>query len=115
MQARKFTRFLTDAPISFAINGMIGEHQHYLKDSSQGGLCIKSLGCIKPGTQLNISIPFSDEIRSITGKITWCLPLDDAQYLLGVEFKDIVTQSAIVTKFLGDIAHLDENPRRSSL
>ena len=115
MQARKFTRFLTDAPISFTINGMIGEHQHYLKDSSQGGLCIKSLGCIKPGTQLNISIPFSDEIRSITGKITWCLPLDDAQYLLGVEFKDIVTQSAIVTKFLDDIAHLDENPRRSSL
>ena len=109
MQARKFTRYLTDAPVSFTINGMIGEHRHYLKDSSQGGLCIKSHGCIKPDTQVNISVPLVNETRCIRGKITWCLPLDDAQYLLGVEFEDITTQSAIVSKFLGEIAHLDEH------
>ena len=63
MQARKFTRYPTDAPISFAINGIIGEHQHYLKDASQGGLCIRSLGCIKPETQLSISVPFADQTR----------------------------------------------------
>ena len=115
MQARKFTRYPIDAPISFEINGMIGEHQHYLKDSSQGGLCIKSHGCIKPGTQLSINVPFSDETSCISGKIMWCLPLDDSQYLLGVKFQDTVKQSAIVTKFLSGIAHLDENPQRSSL
>ena len=113
MQARKFTRYPTDAPISFEINGMLGEHQHYLKDSSQGGLCIKSLGCIKPGTRLSISVPFSDGSRSISGKIMWCLPLDDSQYLLGVEFENIVTQSALVSKFLGGIAHLDEHQQSS--
>ncbi|MCU7819034.1 MAG: PilZ domain-containing protein [gamma proteobacterium symbiont of Lucinoma myriamae] len=115
MQARKFTRTPTDAPISFAINGMIGEHQHYLKDTGQGGLCIKSLGCIKPGTQLSISVPFLDGIHYISGKVAWCLSLDNVQYLLGVEFEDIVTQSTIITKFLGGIIHLDENPQRDSL
>ena len=108
MQARKFTRYPTDDPVSFTINGMIGKHQHYLKDSSQGGLCIKSHGCIKPDTQLNISVPFFNETRYIRCKITWCLPLDDAQYLLGVEFEDLAAQSAIVSKFLGGIATLDE-------
>ena len=115
LQNRKFIRYPSDAPISFVINDMMGEHQHYLKDSSQGGLCIKSLGCLKPKTQLRIRVPFSDEIHYINGKVIWCLPLDDAQYLLGVEFDDILTQSAIVGKFLGGIAHLDENPRKSSL
>ena len=114
MQARKFTRYPTDAPISFEINGMLGEHQHYLKDSSQGGLCIKSLGCIKPGTQLRFSVPFSDGTRSISGKIMWSLSLDDVQYLLGVEFENTMTQSAIVTKFLEEIVNLDENPQRPS-
>ncbi len=113
MQARKFTRNPTDAPVSFTINGMIGEHQHYLKDLSQGGLCIKSHGCIRPGTQLHISVPFFNETRSIRCKITWCLPLDDAQYLLGVEFENITAQSAIVSKFLGEIAYLDEHHQSS--
>ena len=113
MQARKFTRYPIDAPISFVIDGMIGEHQHYLKDSSQGGLCIKSHGCIKPDTQLSIKVPFSSETSYISGKVSWCLPLDDSQYLLGVEFENIVTQSALVTKFLGGIAHLDEHHQSS--
>ena len=114
MQVRKFTRYPTDAPIAFAIDGMIGEHHQHLNDSSQGGLCIKSHGCIKPGTQLSFIVPFSDEACSVNGKIMWCLPHDDSQYLLGVEFENTSKQSNILTRFLGEIAHLDENPQRSS-
>lgn len=114
IQARKFTRNPCDAPISFKINGMVGEHHQYLNDSSQGGLCIKSHGCIKPGTQLSIIVPLSDEAYSINSKIMWCLPHDDTQYLLGVEFEDSIKQSAIVTKFLDGISQLDENPQKSS-
>jgi hypothetical protein len=79
---------------------MIGEHQNYLKDVSQYVLCFKSLGCIKPATLLSINVPFSDGTHYIRGKIAWCLPMDDTQYLLGVKFEDIVTQSASVAKFL---------------
>jgi hypothetical protein len=61
---------------------------------------------------LSINVPFSDETCYISSKIKWCLPLDDAQYLLGVEFEDIITQSDIITKLLDGIKNLDENPQR---
>lgn len=95
MQARKFMRYPTDIPISFVMDGMIGQHQHYLKNVGQGGLCFYALGCIEPGIHLNISIPFSDESLSTSGKVAWYRPLDNDQCLLGIAFEKFITQSAI--------------------
>jgi len=95
MQERKFNRYPTDVAISFKIDGMAGRHYHYLKDASQGGLCFNALGCIKSGTQLDIRIPFSGEYCKAHGKIAWCQPLENAQCLLGIQFDNSVSQTAI--------------------
>jgi len=95
MQARKFTRYPSENPISFVIDGMIGKHQHYLKDVGQGGLCFYALGCIELDTHLNISIPFSNEPLNTNGKIAWCRTLDYDQCLLGIVFEKLIAQSAI--------------------
>ena len=95
MQARKFTRYPTDTSISFVLDNMIGEHQLYLKDASQGGLCFNARGCIQLGTHLDIKMPVSDEELNAGGKITWCHPSDNGQCQLGIEFENLIKLSAI--------------------
>ena len=95
MQARKFTRHLTNIPFSFVIEGVIGEKEHCLLDIGQGGLCFSALGCIKPGTYLNISIPVSGEHLNTRGKIVWYKPLHNNQCLFGIAFENPVAQSVI--------------------
>jgi len=92
---RKFTRYPADIAVSIRIDGMAGEHVHYLKDASQGGLCFNALGCIKQGTHLDIKIPFSGESCNADGTIAWCQPLNHAQCLLGIEFDNSVPQLEI--------------------
>ncbi len=95
MHARKFTRYPTDTSISFVIDSIIGEHQLYLNDAGCGGLCFNAHACIKPGTQLNISIPALAQSLNTTGKITWCQPKDNRQCQLGVEFEQQLPLSVI--------------------
>jgi hypothetical protein len=95
MYARKFTRYPTDTPVSFVIDKIIGEHQLYLKDASQGGLCFNAHGCINPGTHLNIRLPVSNKSFAADGKVTWCQPLDTGQCQLGIKFANRLTLSAI--------------------
>lgn len=95
MKTRKFTRYATDIPITFAIDHMIGEHRLYLNDVSQGGLCFNAHGCICRNTHLNITISFSGKSCDASGKIAWCHPLDTGQCQLGIVFEKQVTQSDI--------------------
>ena len=87
MNARKFTRYPTDTSILFVIDTMIGEHQLYLKDAGQGGLCFNAHGCIELGTHLNIKIPHNKTALKTQGKISWCQPLESGQCQLGIEFE----------------------------
>ena len=95
MQPRKYTRYPTDIPIKFSSANMIGEHQVCLQNAARGGLCLRGAGWIEPGTMINICIPFTDEPCKTSGKIAWCYPGDKGTYMLGIEFKDVVKQSAI--------------------
>ena len=95
MKARKFTRYSGDTSVSFEIDNMIGEHQLYLKDAGQGGFCFNAPGCIKPGTHLNLKIPFSAETNQSMGKIVWCHPSDNGQCQLGVKFEKQLALSTI--------------------
>lgn len=97
MQARKYTRYPIDTPVSFAIDHMIGEHQICLKDASQGGLSFKARGCIDIGTHLNMSIPAAhDELLNAMGKVAWCQPLENGQCQVGVKFENLLTLLSIV-------------------
>ncbi|MCW8932964.1 MAG: PilZ domain-containing protein [Gammaproteobacteria bacterium] len=95
MQARKFTRYPTDKSISFVIDNMLGEHQIYLKDASQGGLCFNAQGCIQLGTHLHITMPVSSEKHCTKGKVSWCHPSDNGQCQLGIEFEERLNLSTI--------------------
>ena len=95
MHARKFTRYPTDTSVTFVIDSIMGEHQLYLKDAGQGGLCFNARGCIKPGTHLDIKIPLNDKGFDTVGKITWCQPLETGQCQVGIEFDESLTLSII--------------------
>lgn len=95
MQPRKFTRYTTDIPIKFSARLMIGEHQVCLKDASRGGVCMAGSGWIRPGTNINICIPFSDEPCRTSGKIIWCHQGEKGNYLMGIVFDQVVKQSWI--------------------
>ena len=74
---------------------MIGEHHHYLKNAGKGGLCFEANGWIQQGTNLQICIPFSDGPYKTYGKIVWCRKNDCGYYLMGVEFGESVSETAI--------------------
>ena len=95
MLPRKFTRYPTDIPTKFTSENMMGEHQVCLLDAGRGGLCLRGAGWIKPGTVINICIPFSDDPCRTSGQIAWCRPGDRGLYLMGVKFESIVNQSSI--------------------
>lgn len=95
MQTRKFARYSTDIPVAFVIDNMLGEHQLYLNDLSQGGLNLNAHGCIDRGTQISISFPLLGESSSTAGKISWCKPLDNGQCQLGITFSKLMKQSAV--------------------
>lgn len=95
MQARKFIRYPADTSIFFEIDNIIGEHQLYLKDAGQGGLCFNARGCIRCGTRVNVKIPFSSDSDAAAGKIAWCHPLDNGQCQLGIKFEKKLALSAI--------------------
>ena len=95
MKTRKFTRYAADIPISIVIDHMIGKHQLYLKDISQGGLCFNAHGCIDRETHLDIMISSSGQSCDASGKIVWSQPLETGQCQLGIKFKNQVTQSEI--------------------
>jgi len=95
MLPRKYTRFPTDIPIKFTTGNMIGEHQVCLLDAGRGGLCLRGPGWIRPGTKIDICIPFSDAPCRTSGRIIWCQPGNKGLYLMGVEFESIVNQSSI--------------------
>ncbi len=95
MQPRKYTRFPTDIPIKFSSGNMIGEHQVCLQNAGRGGLCLRGAGWLEPGTIINICIPFSDEPCKTSGRIAWCQPGQRGRYLVGIQFEDVVNQSAI--------------------
>ncbi|MEN8177275.1 MAG: PilZ domain-containing protein [Pseudomonadota bacterium] len=95
MQSRKYTRYPTDIPIKFTSGNMIGEHQVCLQDAGRGGLCLRGAGWIEPGTNINICIPFSDAPCKTSGTIIWSHPGEKGDFLMGIEFQDIVNQSSI--------------------
>ncbi|MCU7799957.1 MAG: PilZ domain-containing protein [gamma proteobacterium symbiont of Lucinoma myriamae] len=95
MKARKFTRYATDIPVSIAIDHMLGKHQLYLKDISQGGLSFKAHGCIDRDTHLDIVISCSGQSHNASGKIAWSQSLETGQCQLGIMFEKQVTQSEI--------------------
>ncbi|MCP3852287.1 MAG: PilZ domain-containing protein [Gammaproteobacteria bacterium] len=94
MQSRKFTRYPTDFSVSLVIDHMAGKHQLFLKDASQGGLCLNARGCINCGTHLDIKFPTSKPFNT-QGKITWCKPSDTGQCLVGIEFEEKLALSTI--------------------
>ena len=74
---------------------MVGEHQVCLKDAGRGGICMAGAGWIRPGTVINICIPFSDEPCRTSGKIVWCHQAEKGNYLMGIKFEKAVKQSWI--------------------
>ncbi len=92
MNARKYTRYPVDTSVSFEIDHIIGEHQLYLQDAGQGGLCFNAHGCIRCGTHINVKIP---ESETAPGKIVWCHPVDNGQCRLGLKFENKIALSAI--------------------
>ncbi|MCP4285297.1 MAG: PilZ domain-containing protein [Gammaproteobacteria bacterium] len=86
MRIRQFKRHTTDIPFKFKLNSMIGEHEHILKDISQGGLRFRAGGWISPGTDLCICIPFTKEPCRLSGKIAWCHKAEQGQFEMGIEF-----------------------------
>lgn len=95
MKTRKFTRFATDIPVSIVIDHMIGKHQFYLKNISQGGLCFNAHGCIDRNTHVDIILSFADQPYDAYGKIAWSQPLDMGQCQLGIIFEKQIAQSDI--------------------
>ena len=100
MSTREFTRHRTDISVNFTMETMIGEHHHYLKNVGRGGLCFEALGRIQPGTNPRICTPFSDEPCNIGSKIAWCRKDRGGYYLMGVEFNESLSETAI-NKFEG--------------
>lgn len=97
MKARKYTRYPTDAPISLVINTMMGHHQLYLNDASQGGVSFNAHGCIKQGTPLKVSITENDTPSDVvfSGEVAWCKQSNSGLCQLGVKFQKLMTQAAI--------------------
>lgn len=95
MQTRKFARYSTDIPVSLVIDEMMGAHELYLNDVSQGGLSLNAHGCIDYGTHVKVNFPIAVECCSAEGKITWCQQLDNGQCHLGITFETLIGQSAI--------------------
>ena len=95
MYPRRYTRYSTDIPIRFSSGNMIGEHQVCLKDAGRGGLCLRVGGWIKPGTKIDVCIPFSDAPCKTSGTIVWCQPGTRGCYFMGIAFENIVNQSSI--------------------
>ena len=95
MRIRQFERHPTDIPFKFKLNSMIGEHEHILKDISQGGLCFRALGGIHPGTSMCICIPFSQDPCRLSGKIAWCRKAEQGQYEMGIKFEQNMQTSAL--------------------
>ena len=95
MHIRQFERHTTDIPFKFKLNSMIGEHQHMLKDISQGGLCFRAGGWIRPGTGICICIPFAKEPCRLSGRIAWCHAVEHGQYEMGIEFEQTMDLPAL--------------------
>jgi hypothetical protein len=95
MHIRQFERHTTDIPFKFKLNSMIGEHEHNLKDISQGGLCFRAGGWIPPGTGLCICIPFAKEPCRLSGRVAWCHKATQGQYEIGIQFEQIMELLAL--------------------
>ncbi|MCP5416307.1 MAG: PilZ domain-containing protein [Chromatiaceae bacterium] len=88
MRTRQFVRQTTNIPFKFKLKSMIGEHEHQLKNISQGGLCFRGCGWIEPGTELCLCIPFAKDPCHLNGKIAWCHIADQSQYEIGIQFEE---------------------------
>ena len=95
MKTRKFTRYSTDIPITIVIDHMIGKHQLFLENISQGGLCFNSHGGIDCETHLNIHLSSAGQSCDASGKIAWCKPMEQGQCQLGIKFENQMKQSDI--------------------
>ena len=95
MHIRQFVRHTTYIPFNFKLNNTIGEHEHILKEISQGVLCFRAHGGISPGTGMCICIPFAKDPCRLTGKIAWCRKADHGQYEMGIEFERIMDAPAL--------------------
>jgi len=95
MHIRQFDRHPTDIPFKFKLNSMIGEHEHTLKDISQGGLCFRAHGGISPGTGMCICIPFARDPCRLSGKIAWCRKTNQGLYEMGIAFSQTMEAPAL--------------------
>ena len=95
MKARKFIRFPTNASVSLVIDNMIGIHQLYLNDASQGGLNINAHGCIDRGTLVRIAVSDQDRDAITRGQVAWCQPCGSGYCHLGIKFDQLMNQSSI--------------------
>ncbi|MCB1868279.1 MAG: PilZ domain-containing protein [Gammaproteobacteria bacterium] len=95
MHIRQFERHPTDIPFKFKLDSMIGEHEHILKDISQGGLRFRAHGGISPGTSMCICIPFAKDPCRLNGKIAWCRKAEQGQYEMGIKFERYMEASAL--------------------
>ena len=95
MKTRQFTRYSTDIPVSIVIDHMIGKHQLYLQNISQGGLCFSAHGGIDRETHLKINLSFAGHSCDAGGKIAWCKPMEQGQCQLGIKFENQMAQSDI--------------------
>ncbi len=93
MQQRRFSRFSTSEPVTFEIEGMVGQHKHLLNDASQGGLSFIASGYIKKGTHIEMSLDGNDS--KTTAKVLWCTARDRNNYHLGLTFEENIDESVL--------------------
>ena len=82
---RKYVRRPIDIPIQYHIKDVVADREEYLKNVSEGGICLRSNVFLKPGAVIVIEIPLLDPIFKAEGRIVWCNKKND-DYETGVEF-----------------------------
>jgi Tfp pilus assembly protein PilZ len=87
----QFIRHSTTIPIEYAIGDSTVYSKEYLKNISQGGLCIRADVNIKPGSEILIRIPMCMPVFEAEGVVIWCNKANK-KYEVGVKFTDKETE-----------------------
>jgi hypothetical protein len=85
MSNRKFTRFISNTPATFDIEGVLGHPKFYLNDASQGGLSFNAPACIKKGTHMNVEL--YENSTKIRAHIVWCNSSTHRKCKIGLVFQ----------------------------
>lgn len=108
--SRRYIRHPSEIPIVISVAGH--EHRRYLRNVSQGGLCIQTAGCLPNRTEVVISIPLLDPPFSASGRVVWCHDQNTDSALLGLCFDD--PQTAFAVRMVEQICHIESYRQRIS-